>query len=50
MDDSNAPFFKWFVDAKVNIIHNALDRHMRTATRNKAALIFEGEPGDSRVY
>ncbi|MCB8960576.1 MAG: acetate--CoA ligase [Ardenticatenales bacterium] len=50
LDDSNAPFFKWFVDAKVNIIHNALDRHMRTATRNKAALIFEGEPGDSRVY
>ncbi len=50
LDDSNAPFYKWFVGAKVNIIHNALDRHMRTAVRNKAALIFEGEPGDSRVY
>jgi acetyl-CoA synthetase len=50
LDDSNAPFYKWFVNAKVNIIHNALDRHMRTATRNKAALIFEGEKGDSRVY
>lgn len=50
LDDSNAPFYKWFVGAKVNIVHNALDRHMRTATRNKAALIFEGEPGDSRVY
>jgi acetyl-CoA synthetase len=50
LDDSNAPFYKWFVGAKVNIIHNALDRHMRTATRNKAALIFEGEPGDSRTY
>ena len=35
--------------AKVNIVHNALDRHMRTSVRNKAALIFEGEPGDSRV-
>ena len=50
LDDDNAPFYKWFVDAKVNIIHNALDRHLRTATRNKAALIFEGEPGDTRVY
>ncbi|MCA9923158.1 MAG: AMP-binding protein, partial [Anaerolineales bacterium] len=50
LDDDNPPFFKWFVGAKVNIIHNALDRHMRTATRNKAALIFEGERGDTRVY
>jgi acetyl-CoA synthetase len=50
LDDSNAPFYKWFVGAKVNIVHNALDRHMRTATRNKAALIFEGEPGDVRTY
>lgn len=50
LDDENAPFYKWFVGAKVNIIHNALDRHQRTANRNKAALIFEGEPGDSRVY
>lgn len=50
LDDSNAPFFKWFVGAKTNIVHNALDRHMRTSVRNKAALIFEGEPGDSRVY
>jgi acetyl-CoA synthetase len=50
LDDSNAPFYKWFVGAKVNIVHNALDRHMRSATRNKAALIFEGEPGDVRTY
>ncbi|MFK7803036.1 MAG: acetate--CoA ligase [Anaerolineae bacterium] len=50
LDDSNAPFYKWFVDAKVNIVHNALDRHMRTSTRNKAALIFEGEQGDTRTY
>ena len=40
LDDHNAPFYKWFVGAKVNIVHNALDRHMRTPTRNKAALIF----------
>ena len=50
LDDDNAPFYKWFKGAKVNIVHNALDRHMRTAVRNKAALIFEGEPGDTKVY
>jgi acetyl-CoA synthetase len=50
LDDANAPFYKWFDGAKVNIVHNALDRHLRTATRNKAALIFEGEPGDTRTY
>ncbi|MCI0398026.1 MAG: acetate--CoA ligase [Chloroflexi bacterium] len=49
LDESNAPFYKWFVGAKVNIVHNALDRHQRTAVRNKAAMIFEGEPGDVRV-
>ena len=50
LDDSNAPFYEWFVGAKVNLVHNALDRHMRTAIRNKAALIFEGEQGDVRTY
>jgi acetyl-CoA synthetase len=50
LDDSNAPFFRWFDGARVNIVHNALDRHLRSATRNKAALIFEGEPGDVRTY
>lgn len=50
LDDSNAPFYKWFVGAKVNLVHNALDRHMHTPVRNKAALIFEGEKGDRRTY
>lgn len=45
LDDSNAPFYKWYDGAQVNIVHNALDRHLRTPTRNKAALIFEGEAG-----
>ena len=49
LDDGNAPFYKWFVGAKVNIIHNALDRHMHTSVRNQAAIIFEGEPGDTRI-
>ncbi|GAB4511804.1 MAG: acetate--CoA ligase [Anaerolineae bacterium] len=50
LDDSNPPFYKWFVGAKTNIVHNALDRHVKTWRRNKLALIFEGEPGDKRTY
>ena len=50
LDDANAPFYQWFVGAKTNIIHNALDRHMKTWRRNKIALIWEGEPGDRRSY
>ena len=49
LDDSNPPFFKWFVGGKTNIIHNALDRHMHTFRKNKLALIWEGEPGDVRT-
>jgi acetyl-CoA synthetase len=50
LDDSNHPFYKWFVGAKTNIVHNAIDRHLKTANRNKLALIWEGEPGDLRTY
>ncbi len=50
LDDSDAPFFKWFVGGKTNIIHNALDRHLKTYRKNKLALIWEGEPGDTRTY
>ncbi|HEX3049918.1 MAG TPA: acetate--CoA ligase [Aggregatilineaceae bacterium] len=50
LDTSNAPFFKWFVGGKTNIIHNALDRHMHTWRRNKAALIWEGENYEERCY
>ncbi len=49
LDESNAPFYKWFVGAKTNIVLNALDRHQTTATRNKLAFIWEGEPGDVRT-
>lgn len=49
LDDSKKPFFKWFTNATVNIVHNAVDRHQHTWRKNKAALIWEGEPGDSRV-
>ncbi len=50
LDDSEAPFYKWFVGGKTNIVHNAIDRHLATWRRNKLALIWEGEPGDVRTY
>jgi acetyl-CoA synthetase len=43
------PFAKWFVGGRINASVNCLDRHIRTARRNKAALIWEGEPGDRRT-
>jgi len=50
LDDSHPPFFKWFVGGQVNIVHNALDRHMKSWRKNKLALIWEGEPGDTRTF
>jgi acetyl-CoA synthetase len=50
LDDSNPPFYKWFTGGKTNIVYNALDRHQFTETRNKLALIWEGEPGDLRTF
>src|SRR5512144_2179387 len=44
-----APYAKWFVGGKLNASYNCLDRHINTARRTKAALIWEGEPGDSRT-
>jgi acetyl-CoA synthetase len=43
------PFAKWFVGGKLNVSHNCLDRHLDTWRRNKAAIVWEGEPGDSRI-
>ena len=45
----NPPFAKWFVGARTNIAYNCLDRHLTTARKNKAAIIWEGEPGDERI-
>jgi len=50
LDDSNKPFFKWFVGGSTNIAYNCLDRHVNTARRNKLALIWEGEKGESRTF
>ncbi|WP_028703418.1 acetate--CoA ligase [Acidipropionibacterium jensenii] len=43
LDDSAAPFYKWFTGARTNIVTNAVDRHLSSATRNKLALIWVGE-------
>ncbi len=46
------PFAKWFVGGKLNVSYNCLDRHLEGKNswrKNKAAIIWEGEPGDSRV-
>jgi acetyl-CoA synthetase len=50
LDASNKPFFKWFAGGKINIVHNAIDRHLKTWRRNKLAIIWEGEPGDVRTF
>jgi len=45
----NLPHAKWFVGGKTNISYNCLDRHLQTWRRNKAAIIWEGEPGEQRT-
>ena len=49
LDDSKAPFFKWFADGNINITYNCLDRHMKTDARNKVAIIYEPEPETEKV-
>jgi acetyl-CoA synthetase len=45
----NPPFYKWFVNGKINASYNALDRHIETWRRNKAAVIWEPEPTNEQV-
>lgn len=47
LDDSNPPYFKWFVNGKINVSANCLDRHIDNGLGDKKAIIFEGEEGDS---
>jgi acetyl-CoA synthetase len=47
--DWQPPHAKWFVNGKINITYNCLDRHLTTHRKDKTALIWEGEPGDSRT-
>ncbi|MDC7698193.1 acetate--CoA ligase [Vogesella indigofera] len=45
LDDSNAPFFKWFADGELNVSYNCIDRHLATKA-NKTAIIFEADDGN----
>ena len=45
----NPPHANWFVGGKINASVNCIDRHLKSARRNKAAIIWEGEPGDRRT-
>ena len=49
VSEGRFPDTRWFVGGKLNASVNCVDRHVRTARRNKAALIWEGEPGDRRT-
>lgn len=49
LDDSEKPFYKWFVGGKTNIAYNCLDVHTKTYRRNKLALIWEGENGEGKT-
>jgi acetyl-CoA synthetase len=48
LDDSNPPFYKWFVNGKLNVSYQCLDRHL-SDKKNKAAIIWEGDNGEKRV-
>jgi len=45
----NAPWAKWFLGGKINLSYNCLDRHLDTWRKNKAAIIWESEPGEVRT-
>ncbi|MDA7535391.1 acetate--CoA ligase [Akkermansiaceae bacterium] len=47
--DWKAPNAKWFVGGKINVCENCVDRHLTNGRANKAAIIWEGEPGESRT-
>ncbi len=49
LDESRAPFVTWFADGELNLTESCLDRHLTTHRRNKAALIWEGEPTERGV-
>ncbi|MGJ3241566.1 MAG: acetate--CoA ligase [Opitutales bacterium] len=49
LNEDDAPFYKWFEGGKTNVCVNCVDKHLANGGRNKAAFIWEGEPGDSRV-
>jgi acetyl-CoA synthetase len=45
LDDSEAPFFRWFDDGELNVSYNCLDRHLGTPAEDKVAIVFEADDG-----
>ena len=50
LDESNAPFYQWYTNAKTNISYNCLDRQVEAGKGDKVAFYWEGEPGDKKVF
>ncbi|WIV67916.1 acetate--CoA ligase [Natrialbaceae archaeon AArc-T1-2] len=50
LDDSDAPFYRWFPDGKLNASYNCLDRHLEAGRKNHAAIWWEGKRGESETY
>ena len=48
LDESDAPFYKWFTGGKLNVSYQCIDRHLESR-KNKAAIIFEGDRGDKQI-
>ena len=48
LDDSNAPFYRWFTGGRLNTCHNALDRHVDGGRADQAALIYDSPLTDSQ--
>ena len=48
LDDSNPPFYKWFVGGKLNVSHNCLDRHVEAGRGDRVAYHWRGEEGEER--
>ena len=46
LDESNAPFFRWFADGELNVSYNCLDRHVIAGKGDKTAIIFEADGGE----
>src|SRR4051812_47800406 len=47
LDESNAPFYKWFADGKLNVSYNCLDKNVEAGLGDKIAIIFEADDGTS---
>ncbi|WP_120244733.1 acetate--CoA ligase [Halopiger aswanensis] len=50
LNDEDAPFYEWFTDGKLNASYNCLDRHVENGAKNRAAIKWEGEKGETRTY